>query len=80
MKAELESRHESARIKRSARPRTSPKRHHAVICTAARKLLTAQEIASLLDAPKICGDESLSDEPIIAWSAFLLWALLRGDL
>jgi len=50
------------------------------ICAAARKLLTAAEIAALPQAPEVPGEGKLSDDPVIAWSAFLLWASLRGDL
>lgn len=52
----------------------------STICAAARKLLTPEEIAALPQAPEIPGEGKVSDDRIIAWSAFLLWASLRGDL
>jgi len=52
----------------------------AAICAVARKVLSPEEIAALPPAPEIPGEGKLSDDPVIAWSAFLLWASLRGDL
>jgi hypothetical protein len=52
----------------------------ASICAAARKLLTLEELAALPPAPEIPGEGKVSEDPVIAWSAFLLWASLRGDL
>jgi hypothetical protein len=52
----------------------------STICAAARELLTPEEIAALPQAPEIPGEGKVSGDPIIAWSAFLLWASLRGDL
>jgi hypothetical protein len=50
------------------------------ICGAARQLLTAEEIAALPQAPEIPDEGKVSDDPVIAWSAFLLWGSLRADL
>jgi hypothetical protein len=52
----------------------------STICAAARELLTPEEVAGLPAAPEIPGEGKVSDDPVIAWSAFLLWASLRGDL
>ena len=52
----------------------------AVICSVVREALTNDEIAGLPPAPEIPGEGKVSDDPVIAWSAFLLWASLRGDL
>ena len=50
------------------------------INTIVRQALTPEEIAGLPLAPEVPGEGKLSDDPVIAWSAFLLWAALRGDL
>lgn len=50
------------------------------ISGAARQLLTAGEIAALPQAPEIPDEGRVSDDPVIAWSAFLLWAYLRDEL
>jgi len=50
------------------------------ICAVAREALTREEIAALPRAPEIPGEGKVSDDPVVAWSAFLLWASLRGDL
>jgi len=52
----------------------------STICATARELLTPEEIAALPSAPEIPGEGKVSDDRVIAWSAFLLWASLRGDL
>ena len=52
----------------------------AAICAVAREVLTAEEIAALPPAPEIPGEGKVSNDPIIAWSAFLLWASLCGEL
>jgi hypothetical protein len=52
----------------------------AVICAVMREALTGEEIAGLPRAPEVPGEGNVSDDPVIAWSAFLLWASLRGDL
>lgn len=52
----------------------------AVICSLARQALTPEEIAGLPPAPEIPGEGKVSDDPLIAWSAFLLWASLRGEI
>jgi len=52
----------------------------AAICAIARKVLTAEEIAALPPGPEIPGEGKVSDDPVIAWSAFMLWASLRGEL
>lgn len=50
------------------------------ICRVARDALTPEEVAGLPPAPEVPGEGKLSDDPVIAWSAFLLWASLRGEL
>jgi hypothetical protein len=50
------------------------------ICAAARQVLTPEEIAALPPAPEIPGEGKVSEDGVIAWSAFLLWASLRGDI
>jgi hypothetical protein len=52
----------------------------AGICAVARRVLTPEEISALPQAPEVPGEGKVSDDPIIAWSAFLLWASLRGEL
>ena len=52
----------------------------SIICTAARQVLTPEEIAALPPAPEIPGEGKVFEDPVMAWSAFLLWASLRGDL
>lgn len=52
----------------------------ATICTVMRQALGAVEIAGLPPAPEVPGEGKVSDDPVIAWSAFLLWASLRGEL
>jgi hypothetical protein len=50
------------------------------ICVIVRQALTADELAALPEAPEVPGEGKMSDDPVIAWSAFLLWAALRGEL
>ena len=45
-----------------------------------REALTPEELAGLPPAPEVPGEGKVSDDPVIAWSAFLLWASLRGEL
>lgn len=52
----------------------------AAICSLAREALTPEEIATLPQAPEIPGEGKISNDPLIAWSAFLLWASLRGEI
>jgi hypothetical protein len=52
----------------------------AAICTIVRQALTADEVAGLPAAPEVPGEGKISEDPVIAWSAFLLWASLRGEL
>jgi hypothetical protein len=52
----------------------------AAICATARQALTADEIANLPPAPEVPGEGKVSDDPVIAWAAFLLWASLRGEI
>ncbi len=52
----------------------------AAICAIAREALTSQELAALPPAPEVPDEGKVSDDPLIAWSAFLLWASLRGEL
>jgi hypothetical protein len=52
----------------------------STICAASRELLTPDEIAQLPQAPEVPGEGKVSSDPLIAWSAFLLWASLRGEL
>jgi hypothetical protein len=52
----------------------------AAINAIVRQALTPEEIADLPPAPEVPGEGKLSDDPVIAWSAFLLWASLRGEL
>ncbi len=52
----------------------------AAICAIAREALTPEELRTLPPAPEIPGEGKVSDDPIIAWAAFLLWASLRGEL
>jgi hypothetical protein len=52
----------------------------STICAASRELLTPDEIAQLPPAPEVPGEGKVSSDPLIAWSAFLLWASLRGEL
>ncbi|MBV8055324.1 MAG: hypothetical protein JO071_08810 [Deltaproteobacteria bacterium] len=52
----------------------------AAICTIVREALTPEELAGLPRAPEVPGEGKVSDNPVIAWSAFLLWASLRGEL
>jgi hypothetical protein len=52
----------------------------AAINAIVREALTADELASLPPAPEIPGEGKISDDPVIAWSGFLLWASLRGEL
>ena len=51
-----------------------------LICGIVREALTPEEIATLPPAPEVPGEGKVSDDPVVAWSAFLLWASLRGDL
>ena len=62
-------------FKESEREPTIP-----AICTVVRQALTADELERLPPAPEVPGEGKLSDDPVIAWSAFLLWAALRGEL
>jgi hypothetical protein len=52
----------------------------AAINSIVRQALTPEEVAGLPPAPEVPGEGKLSDDPVIAWSAFLLWAALRGEL
>jgi hypothetical protein len=52
----------------------------AAINEIAHKALSSEEIAGLPPAPEVPGEGKVSDDPVIAWSAFLLWAALRGEL
>jgi hypothetical protein len=52
----------------------------AAINAIVREALTAEEIAGLPPAPEVPGEGKVSDNPVIAWSAFLLWASLSGEL
>ena len=50
------------------------------ICSVVRHALTSDELAGLPPAPEVPGEGKVSDDRVIAWSAFLLWAALRGEL
>jgi hypothetical protein len=50
------------------------------ICAIVRDALTAEELTGLPPAPEVPGEGKISDDPVIAWAGFLLWASLRGDL
>ena len=52
----------------------------AAICATARQALTPDELANLPPAPEVPGEGKVSDDRLIAWAAFLLWASLRGEL
>ncbi len=52
----------------------------AAICAIVRQALTPEELAGLPPAPEVPGEGKVSADPVIAWSAFLLWASLRGEL
>jgi hypothetical protein len=52
----------------------------ATINAIVREALTPDDLAGLPPAPEIPGEGKVSDDPVIAWSAFLLWASLRGEL
>jgi hypothetical protein len=52
----------------------------AAICATVREALTAEEIANLPPAPEIPGEGKVSDDAVIGWAGFLLWASLRGEL
>ncbi len=52
----------------------------AAINAIVREALTPEEIAGLPPAPEVPGEGKISDNPVIAWSAFLFWASLRGEL
>jgi hypothetical protein len=52
----------------------------AAIYAIVRQALTPEELADLPPAPEVPGEGKVSDDPVIAWSAFLLWASLRGEL
>jgi hypothetical protein len=52
----------------------------AAICAIVREALTPDELTSLPPAPEVPGEGKVSDDPVIGWSAFLLWASLRGEL
>jgi hypothetical protein len=52
----------------------------AEICGIAREALTPEELRTLPPAPEVPGEGKVSDDPLIGWSAFLLWAALRGEL
>jgi hypothetical protein len=51
-----------------------------LIYAVARRALTPEEIAALPPAPQVPGEGNISDDAVIAWSAFLLWASLSGEL
>jgi len=50
------------------------------INTIVREALTPEELRSLPPAPEVPGEGKVSDDPVIAWCGFLLWAALRGEL
>jgi len=50
------------------------------IYSIVREALTPEEIEELPPAPDVPGEGKVSDNPVIAWCAFLLWASLRGEL
>ena len=52
----------------------------AAIYSIVGQALTPEELAGLPPAPDVPGEGKISDDPVIAWSGFLLWAALRGDL
>jgi hypothetical protein len=52
----------------------------AAIYATAREALTREELAGLPPAPEIPGEGKVSDDPVIGWCGFLLWASLRGEL
>jgi hypothetical protein len=52
----------------------------AAICAVVREALAAEEIAKLPPPPEVPGEGKISDDPLIGWAGFLLWASLRGDL
>jgi hypothetical protein len=52
----------------------------AAICATVREALTGEEIANLPPAPEIPGEGKVSDDAVIRWAGFLLWASLRGEL
>ncbi len=52
----------------------------AAICAIFREALTPAEVAALPPAPEVPDEGKVSDDPMIAWSAFMLWASLRGEL
>jgi hypothetical protein len=52
----------------------------AALCAIIREALTPEELAGLPPAPEVPGEGKMSDDPVIAWSAFLMWASLRGEL
>ncbi|MBV8771155.1 MAG: hypothetical protein JO166_02325 [Deltaproteobacteria bacterium] len=52
----------------------------AAISAVVREALTSDEISELPAAPEVPGEGKMSEDPVIAWSAFLLWASLRGEL
>jgi hypothetical protein len=52
----------------------------AAIYKIVHEALTPDELAGLPPAPEVPGEGKVSDDPVIAWSAFLLWAALRGEL
>jgi hypothetical protein len=52
----------------------------AAISMIIREALTPDEISELPPAPEVPGEGKMSNDPVIAWSAFLLWGSLRGEL
>jgi hypothetical protein len=52
----------------------------AAINAIVREALTPEELTGLPPAPEVPGEGKVSDDPVIAWSAFLLWASLAGEL
>ena len=50
------------------------------ICATAHQALTRDELANLPPAPEVPGEGKVSDDRVIGWAAFLLWASLRGEL
>lgn len=52
----------------------------AAISAIVHEALTSDEITRLPPAPEVPGEGKISNDPVIAWSAFLLWASLRGEL
>jgi len=52
----------------------------AAIRAVVHEALTPEEVATLPPAPEVPGEGKLSDDRVIAWAGFLLWASLCGEL